>query len=429
MLPTRRPVRESGVGPHDSPPLTIDEARALTGLDLVPADSVVERESRLSYAELEEVTESNTHARLRELAIMVFNDYGYRVFPAGVGVRGVFAFADFLAVRDQRCIFVEVLTDRKATDPCLRQKQQLAARGELAFVFIGNLEGRQPSALEVQDRAAKAHDVLLGSWGPGRCNHLKPAHPFQRFAFDVAPAQSLTIGVDCLLRGSLVELTFSLLAASYPRTRIGTLSFDPATSGLPTFLDRVTNLMAAALVGTWGKPRSGHSVLSHTASGKRLARRSGLNPRDRRSEPDRIVPHTMEVQPAAAGQAIATIHQAASEYRLALHWTGQPHEAVAAQSSLARPRPSKAADADDLNTLLQFMRARAANNIERKALLSSLGWTAHRGTRVIRHLVSEGLLWARATPAGPIYCGLSERQRTAAEIQLQLHTLRRPPAK
>jgi len=278
---------------------------------------------------MERATESPTHARLRELAIEVFEIYGYQVYPSGIGVRDTFAMADFLAVRDHRTIFVEVLTDAKATPNDLRQKQQLAQHGELAFVFIGNLKNRKTVALAVQAEAAQTHDVLLGHWGWGKCNHLASAHPFQRFAFILNQGKPLTFCVEVTIATKQIALTFSVASAPYPVSSFGLLSPDPTTAALPAFVNRIASVMATQLHGTWSKPRNRHSILTNTSSAKRLANRLVAGSRESHRSQELSDSLSIILEPATTADAFAATSQVAEEYRLALSWTGATHETVA----------------------------------------------------------------------------------------------------
>lgn len=395
--------------------LTLAKARSHTGLDLVSAEDVCEPVSGNTYAEMERASESPTHARLRELAIEAFVTYGYQVYPSGVGVRKIFVMADFLVVRDHRTIFVEVLTDAKATPNDLRIKQQLAEHGELAFVFIGNIKNRDPVALAVQAQAAQTHDVLLGNWGWGSCDYLAPAHPFQRFAFILNRDEPMTIGVRITISEQRIILLYSLTTAPCPVTRFGVLSPDPTTEALPAFARQVASALATKLLAKWSKPRRGSSILKDTISGKRLAKR--LVPGSQRHHhEDPFDPLSIELEPAAAVDAIAATRHVADEYRLTLTWTGAAHEEVAEHATRFRSRPVKATAQADITTLLQAMRATNEVSITKLDLLQKLGWTAHRGNRVFRQLVADGVLGCCASRSGIIF-GLKERLRSVAEMK------------
>jgi hypothetical protein len=134
---------------ESSPVLSLERARALTGLDLVAAREVLSYDGQ-SYHEMEEEAESKSHHAARQEGIDFFCSTGYQIFPEGVGVRGVFTFADFLAIRENRFIFVEVLSDTNIKPETLRTKSQLQKYGELCFIlFSGSKRSREPNLLEV----------------------------------------------------------------------------------------------------------------------------------------------------------------------------------------------------------------------------------------------------------------------------------------
>lgn len=134
------------------PTLTLVEARQLTGLDLVAARDV-KAEDGSSYHDMETQTESKSHDRVRGEGIGFFVSIGYRVFPEGVGVRGTYTLADFLAVRDGRIVFVEVLSDSNIKQETLQRKAQLQAHGELCFLLFSGTKRSDDAALLAAKRA------------------------------------------------------------------------------------------------------------------------------------------------------------------------------------------------------------------------------------------------------------------------------------
>jgi hypothetical protein len=71
---------------------------------------------------MEELSESKSHRSAREEGIDFFCSAGYRIFPEGIGVRGTYTLADFLAVRGNRTVFVEVLSDTNVNPETLQKK-------------------------------------------------------------------------------------------------------------------------------------------------------------------------------------------------------------------------------------------------------------------------------------------------------------------
>lgn len=119
----------------NDPIIEISEAKKITGLNLVSAKEVFS-ENGSSYHELEEQTESKSHDIAREEAIKYFRSIGYKVYPYGVGIAGIYTLADFLATNNGRTIFVEVLSDSNIKSETFARKAQLQDFGELCFVFF-----------------------------------------------------------------------------------------------------------------------------------------------------------------------------------------------------------------------------------------------------------------------------------------------------
>jgi len=115
--------------------LTLAQARDVTGLDLVAATEVHGDQGK-SYNEMEQESESKSHDSAREEAIRFFASLGYRLFPEGVGIRGIYTLADFVATKPNRSIFVEVLSDTNVRLETLKRKAQLQQYGEVCFVLF-----------------------------------------------------------------------------------------------------------------------------------------------------------------------------------------------------------------------------------------------------------------------------------------------------
>jgi len=153
--------------PSNSPIINISEARHATGLDLVSAKEIV-AENGSTYHELEEQTESKSHDVARKEAINYFCSIGYKVYPYGVGVSGDYTLADFLAIRESRIIFVEVLSDSNIKSETLARKSKLKKHGELCFVFFsGTKVSDEKNLLILKHDVQSWADVLycrLNGW-------------------------------------------------------------------------------------------------------------------------------------------------------------------------------------------------------------------------------------------------------------------------
>ncbi len=90
--------------------ITLETAKQITNLDLVSAREVRSDDGH-SYHDMETESESKSHRIAIDEAIGFFRSVGYQIFPEGVGIRGVYTLADFLAVRSNRTVFVEVISD------------------------------------------------------------------------------------------------------------------------------------------------------------------------------------------------------------------------------------------------------------------------------------------------------------------------------
>jgi hypothetical protein len=131
---------------EDSPVLSLAEARRITGRDLVSAREIASEEGK-SYHQMEEDSESRSHQSARDEGIDFFCSVGYQVFPQGVGVRGTYTLADFLAIRGNRAVFVEVLSDTNVRAETLQRKAQLQQHGELCFVLFSGTKRADESNL------------------------------------------------------------------------------------------------------------------------------------------------------------------------------------------------------------------------------------------------------------------------------------------
>lgn len=160
-------VRVDGIDPSSQRLISLEEAKAATRLDLVAARDIVSDEGR-SLHDLESDSESESHRLARAAAIGFFRSIGYHIFPEGIGVRGVYTLADFLALRNNRTVFVEVLSDSNIRQETLGRKAQLQPHGELCFVvYSGTKSAAHPDLLVAKRAIQSWADVLycsLNKW-------------------------------------------------------------------------------------------------------------------------------------------------------------------------------------------------------------------------------------------------------------------------
>lgn len=143
-----------------NPILSLVQARKRTGLDLVPARETNSYNGQ-SYHEMEEESQSKSHLSAKEEGIDFFCSVGYQVFPEGVGVCGTYTLADFLAIRGNRIVFVEVLSDTNIKAETLQRKSQLQQHGELCFVlFSGTKKSNEPNLISAKHAIESWADVL-----------------------------------------------------------------------------------------------------------------------------------------------------------------------------------------------------------------------------------------------------------------------------
>lgn len=154
-----------------NPIITLHRARQLTGLDLVSARETATGQGS-SFHQIEEESESPSHKSARNEGICYFSSIGYHVFPEGIGVRGTYTFADFLAIQDNRVVFVEVLSDANIKPETLEKKAQLQKHGELCFILFSGTKRSNEASLTTAKRTIESWaDVLycrLNGYGGNR---------------------------------------------------------------------------------------------------------------------------------------------------------------------------------------------------------------------------------------------------------------------
>jgi hypothetical protein len=151
---------EAGLHYSSYPVVTLAKARELTGLDLVSAREINSNYGQ-SYHEMEGGSESKSHLSARDEGIKYFCSIGYHVFPEGVGVRGTYTLADFVAIREKRTVFVEVLSDTNVRKETLQKKAKLQNHGELCFILFSGTKRADEANLMAAKRAVESWaDVL-----------------------------------------------------------------------------------------------------------------------------------------------------------------------------------------------------------------------------------------------------------------------------
>ena len=145
---------------ENDPILSLARAKELTGLDLVSGREI-SADCGQSYQQMEDESESKSHRSAREEGIDFFCSVGYQIFPEGVGICGTYTLADFLAVRGNRTVFVEVLSDANIHSETLQRKAQFQQHGELCFIlFSGTKESNEPSLVAAKRLIESWADVL-----------------------------------------------------------------------------------------------------------------------------------------------------------------------------------------------------------------------------------------------------------------------------
>ncbi len=203
--------------------LTKDEMQRHVPLPLVFLDDL--KRGGRSRAEEERRSESSKHNTAVDTMVGLLRRVGYQVYPGGVGLAGVYAMADLLAVRDDGFLFVECLTKSAVARGHHLKKRDLAER--VPFCFVGPLPsefmGALPQSVYGIDHCHAAR-MLDGTWVPRFYRQSTAFEP--RFRAQVVRGRKLTrIGirldglrlqedVSSFLWGALSPPLFKLLTAS-----------------------------------------------------------------------------------------------------------------------------------------------------------------------------------------------------------------------
>ncbi len=196
------------------PTITLAQAKNLTGLDLVSAREV-RSDLGLTYHNMEEESESKSHASARMEGINYFCSIGYQVFPEGVGIKGTYTLADFLAVRANRTVFVEVLSDTNITEEALQRKSQLQNHGELCFiVFSGTKRSDEEGLLAAKRAIEQWADVLycrIDGYSGIRIRHTSSS----TIAYDTTRERGIRIALSFDKSGRKLEVRAKFLTHLY----------------------------------------------------------------------------------------------------------------------------------------------------------------------------------------------------------------------
>ena len=197
--------------------VTLAEARARTNLDLVSAKEITS-ERGISYHEMEEASESRSHRSAREDGIMYFSAIGYDIYPGGIGVRGTYALADFLAIRNNRTVFVEVLADANFKEETIIKKCRLQDHGDLCFIlFSGTKRTDHDGILQTKRALQSRADVIfyrLDGYGGNSIEDRLTA----TIAYDTTRGRGIQVAISFARSGRTVIAAIKFLTHLYQVT-------------------------------------------------------------------------------------------------------------------------------------------------------------------------------------------------------------------
>lgn len=115
----------------------------------------------IDYNELQDRTQSSLHAEMLDSSVDYFLLKNYNVYKGGVGVKGIYTFADFVAEKHDKLIFGECLTGTslKKADT-LNKKLQLAQYGKMFFV-IPKSALKQSQVSQAFSQISSQHQVFV----------------------------------------------------------------------------------------------------------------------------------------------------------------------------------------------------------------------------------------------------------------------------
>jgi hypothetical protein len=202
--------------------LTIEYLRKKTGIKLVSSAIPTFADASQTYAALEQETESKTHREMRAHTIAHFEHLGYQIYPKGIGVEGVFTLADFLAFRDGRMVFVECLTDAKATTQDIERKMRLKQFGEVCFVVVSghgcpweNDSRKMPAIFQTLAREVDVLTYHYGHWQNKFEKGIAQLTTFPRVSFDIGASDRIRLGVVINLMAKTADLCFEFKTLPY----------------------------------------------------------------------------------------------------------------------------------------------------------------------------------------------------------------------
>jgi len=197
--------------------VTIDSLREKTGTSFVAARDVIQIASGVNYQSLEYEVESRTHRLALERACNWFISIGYNVFPEGIGVEGEFTFADFLAIRDNRIVFVECLTDYNTNKDVVAKKTVLSNYGEICFVLISSIKEFCSEQLSKEKMLiAQQADVLyFRSYGSKAEDCLFYGKSFPLVAFAVGAERKIYVELQFNNKKSVSIISIDFLIEQY----------------------------------------------------------------------------------------------------------------------------------------------------------------------------------------------------------------------
>jgi hypothetical protein len=198
--------------------ITLADARARTNLELVSAKEI-NSEAGASYYELEEKSQSNSHRSAREHGVAYFSAIGFDIFPEGVGVRGVYTLADFLAIRDSRTIFVEVLSDANILEETIGRKCQLQVHGEVCFIVFSGTKRSDEANLRQRKRALESRADVVYCRLDGYGGNSGIDQPFTAsIAYDTTRSRGIRVEVSFERAGRAITASLRFLTHLYQVT-------------------------------------------------------------------------------------------------------------------------------------------------------------------------------------------------------------------
>lgn len=128
-----------------------------------PSPSKKVKMKPVDYDELQDRTQSSLHTEMVNDSADYFLLQNYNVYKGGVGVEGIYTFADFIAEKDGKLIFGECLTGTslKKADT-LNKKLQLAQYGKMFFV-IPKSALKQSQVSKAFSQISNQHQVFVFS--------------------------------------------------------------------------------------------------------------------------------------------------------------------------------------------------------------------------------------------------------------------------